>query len=58
MTYCRDGKWFFSDESYDEHGPYKNRTAAEKDLKAYCYWLDHGPTLWQHLWWPSKRAFK
>lgn len=44
---------------YDETGgecerTYRSRHAAYKDLMRYCYWLEHGPTLWQRMWWPLR----
>lgn len=48
-------RWFFYDETGDEHGPYRTRRCAERELARYCRWLDSGPTRWQKIWWPVKR---
>lgn len=52
-----DDNWYFYDETGDDMGPYPSETRARKMLEAYCYWLDHGPTMWQSIWWPIKRFF-
>lgn len=52
MTHTRNGKWYFYDETGDEHGPYKSGKACDKAIKSYVYWLDNGPTLWQSIYWP------
>lgn len=44
--------WFFYDETGDIMGPFPSYKRAMKEYKAYCHWLNHGPTLWQRLWWP------
>ena len=53
--YERNDAWYFYDETGDEHGPYSSEKKALKNLLAYCYFLDHGPTLWQRVWWPIRR---
>jgi len=52
------GKWYWYDETYDIHGPYKSQHLALTDLLKYMYWLDHGPTVWQRIWWPIRRFLK
>lgn len=44
---------------YDETGNeceklYKSQEAALRDMLNYIYWLNHGPTLWQRVWWPIR----
>jgi len=56
--YERFGAWYFHDELGDEYGPFKTEAKAEKELKAYAKWLEHGPTLWQRVWWPIKGFFR
>lgn len=46
-------RWFAEDGR--EHDKlYASQTAALKDLVAYMHWLDHGPTLWERVWWPVR----
>ena len=49
--YVRNGMYYFYDETMDEHGPFKSIDKAYKELRNYNYWLEHGPTLWQRVWW-------
>ena len=49
--------YFFYDEIGDTMGPYPTYNKAVKEMKAYAYWLDHGPTLWQRIWWPVRYDF-
>lgn len=51
-------KWFFFDETGDEHGPYNSLRRATRELMKHCYWLEHGPTRWQRIWWPVKKFIK
>lgn len=41
---CRDGAWYFWNESWsDYYGPYKTEAIARASLAAYCLdFLDHG----------------
>jgi hypothetical protein len=41
---CRDGKWFWHDESYSESKPYDTEAEARKDLDAYVRYLETGET--------------
>ncbi len=52
----QDGKFYFLDETGDYRGPYKSRRQALRRLKGYTYWLDHGPTLWQRIYWGVRSA--
>lgn len=51
--YEENGKWWFYDETGDVHGPYRSEARANRNLTAYCCWLDKGPTRWQRIWWPA-----
>lgn len=33
---------------------FKSQNDALTDLMRYIRWLDHGPTIWQKLWWPVR----
>lgn len=55
QPYERNGSWWFND-GVDEFGPYITQVRAEKDIKRYCYYLDHGPTKWQKFWWPIRNT--
>ena len=35
----RDGKWYWYDEIYDEHGPCFSRESACSRQSLYCHWL-------------------
>lgn len=38
-VYEVDGEWYFSDETGDEHGPYKTKEEAEQECADYIAWL-------------------
>ena len=46
--------YFFYDEIGDPMGPYPSYKKALKEQERYAHWLNHGPTLWQLLWWPIR----
>ena len=56
--YQRGDFWYFHDETDDEYGPYSSQQKALHELLRYCHWLDHGPTIWQRVWWAVKGWFK
>lgn len=51
-------RWYFRDETGDPYGPYPSEARAKKELEAYCRFLDHGPTRWQRIWWPTRSTLK
>lgn len=46
-------RWF-DEAGLDHEKVYASQSAALKDLLAYAHFLDHGPTLWQRVWWPAR----
>jgi hypothetical protein len=46
--------WFFYDETGESMGPYSSLEIATKNMDAYGYWLNYGPTRWQRIWWPIR----
>lgn len=38
--YEKDGKWFFYDETGDEHGPYDSMHLANANMYLHAHWLD------------------
>ena len=49
-----DGSWGWRDENDKVWGPFKSQSAALKNLLKYMYFMEHGPTVFQKLWWPIR----
>ena len=43
--YVETGKWFFSDETEAENGPYDTEAEAYREFHRYFHWLDCGVVL-------------
>jgi hypothetical protein len=41
--YEKDGKWYFYDETQDEHGPYPTEEKAYAEFTLYGIYLNEGP---------------
>lgn len=46
-------KWF-DETGCDCEKLYASQEAALRDCLSYVRWLNHGPTLWQRVWWPLR----
>ena len=42
LVYQKGDGWFFSDETYDEHGPFLTEEEASSMLNKYIKWLETG----------------
>lgn len=50
--------WKYLDETgCPSEKTFPNQQAALKELMAYIKWLNHGPNLWQRIWWPVRYTF-
>lgn len=50
--------WKFYDETWAETPLlYPTQAKALKAMLAYIHFLNHGPTLWQQIWWPVRYTF-
>lgn len=41
-VHCKDGKWYFYDETSDEHGPFNSAYEAAIMLEEYAFYLSNG----------------
>jgi hypothetical protein len=52
----KEDGWYFYDGSWaDLIGPYATREIAQREIRKYCNWMDHGPEeiiILQDEWWP------